>query len=476
MTNKHTASAHRADGSGPAATPSAHPISRGEIRALTGLRIVAAMWVLVFHLQSGLRGTFGTHIDPFMPVIQAGWLGVDLFFVLSGFVMALTYLDTMGSRVDARRIGVFLWARLSRVWPLWILLTVLFSGWLLLTDHGLNAPPDRQRIVTLWGLVEQLFMVQVWHRESIFGATYVQPGWSLSVEFLAYVAFPLVVLVLWRLRRLPAAVLAVLAVGVMAPLGAMSFAGNGDFDIPWILRIAGAFVAGGLVCLTVRRMGSSPVAERWGAFVAAFAVVEILVVCYWGSVRSAGEPGIYVGVSALFFPVLVGALAVAPPRGVAGFLGRETMVLGGKISFALYLVHSIVFEVFDDLAKRVPQIAHGTALWSFMQPVLIVVSVLAAWLLWRFVEEPARKWMRRIGPQGSKRGVVAASEGHFVTVGPAEVLGMTDTMAPPRTAVPSAPGLPVSRRASLPPLPHEAPIRSAVPEAQVLSRGPGHRA
>ncbi|SNR87915.1 Peptidoglycan/LPS O-acetylase OafA/YrhL, contains acyltransferase and SGNH-hydrolase domains [Geodermatophilus saharensis] len=434
------------------------PTRRAEIRALTGLRLVAALWVVAYHLGTGLQSSVGPAVEPLMPVVRAGWLGVDLFFVLSGFVMALTYLDTMGPRFGWRRSGVFLWARLARVWPLWVLLTLLFSGWLLISDRGLAGPPGHQRVVEPLALLEQLFMVQMWHRDEVWGSTFVLAGWSLSVEMLAYVCFPLLVLVLWRLRRLPVTLLAAGSVAAMVPLAYLAYRTGAEPEaLPWTLRIAGAFVSGGLVCLAVRRLEGSSAALRWSPLVAALAVAHVVFVCLWAATRAQHQPGHYAGVATMLFPVLVGALALAP-RGLATLLSGDTAVLGGRISFALYLVHGCVFEIADDVAHWVRPLNPGTPLWALVQPGLVLASLLLAWVLFRFVEEPARGWMRRIGPSsGARRGdrpVAAAGTGGGTVALPLQ--------------------RPVARPVAAPPHPHRrpatAPRAAAVRAAAVAAR------
>src|SRR4051794_5488557 len=144
-----------------AADAPATPAPRVEIRALTGLRIVAAVWVMLFHLQGGLM-PFGPYLGILWPVIRAGWLGVDLFFVLSGFVMTLTYLEKLGPRFRLRPTGSFMWARLCRIWPLWALLTVLYGGWLTWSAFDASAAASQRRVVTPLSLLEQLSMTQMW--------------------------------------------------------------------------------------------------------------------------------------------------------------------------------------------------------------------------------------------------------------------------------------------------------------------------
>jgi peptidoglycan/LPS O-acetylase OafA/YrhL len=176
------------------------------------------------------------------------------------------------------------------------------------------------------------------------------------------------------------------------------------------------------------------------------------MVCWWASWRSGQTGGDYYGVAVLAFPVLVAALAVSQ-TGMATVLARETMVMGGKISFALYLVHSIVFEVAGYLSGRIESMQAGSPLWIALQPQLVLFSLVLAYLLWRFVEEPARKWMRKVGPKSAPRpaapggahvaraaGAVAVpSPRHQRSAGPARAAGHPGTSpgtSPGMTAVP----------------------------------------
>ena len=85
----------------------------GEIKALTGLRIIAAVWVVLFHFRPMLSDASPSFRDALAPVLNCGAQGVDLFFILSGFVLTWNYLDRMGRSWSARATLHFLWLRLA---------------------------------------------------------------------------------------------------------------------------------------------------------------------------------------------------------------------------------------------------------------------------------------------------------------------------------------------------------------------------
>jgi peptidoglycan/LPS O-acetylase OafA/YrhL len=371
---------------------------RNEIRALTGLRAIAAGWVVVHHAWALTpSANWGAVQEPFRPLLATGWLGVDLFFVLSGFVLTHTYLHKLGSRPGLRPAASFYWNRLSRVWPTWAVVTFAFTGFLVvkhLTVGGSHLHEGAQPSLDPVTMVKNLLMVQVWDTPVPYATGPVGPGWSLSAEWLAYCVFPLVVLGLYRLRRCPAVVL-----GGGAVLAALPFAAgvvlnaNHDFSWSWLVRIGGGFLAGAFTALCVARIRVTASTGRRASVVAGGAIVFALVVIWWGVLVGSRDGGDYAGLASLAFPVLVGALALAD-GGPARFLTKDWVVMGGRISFALYLVHECLFEVFWTAMDVVPALGPESRWQGLAAPLVVVATVPAAWLLWRFVEEPSRRAMR----------------------------------------------------------------------------------
>ncbi|MGY1703283.1 acyltransferase family protein [Geodermatophilus sp. SYSU D00697] len=387
MSNDLTARSHHAGPGG----------AHREIRSLTGLRIVAALWVVCYHFTSAPGDAYTRYWQPLAPVLRHGSLGVDLFFVLSGFVITLTHLDQLGPRTSVRAAGRFWWARICRIWPVHALVTTVFGGWLLykstrVTDGNI-AYQFVQPVVDPLHWLEQMLMVQLWHRPYFDGSSWSGPAWSISAEWLAYAAFPVLALGLWRLRNAPPAVTGVLAVGCMVPFGYLALAeGGADFPYAWLLRIGGGFLAGAFTCLTVRRLPVGERTDRVATRVAALATVELLVCLWWGHTRDAAQSG----VAAVVFPVLVGALALST-RGISRWLATEPMVVGGRISFALYLVHVPVFEVLYTAMTWYPGLlGPGTTLGTLLLPHVLMGTVVLAWLVHRYVEEPARRRLRGV--------------------------------------------------------------------------------
>jgi peptidoglycan/LPS O-acetylase OafA/YrhL len=406
----------------------------GEIRSLTGLRIVAATWVVAFHFMFTPGDAWTRVWEPLAPIVRTGALGVDLFYVLSGFVITLTYLEKSGQRPGVRGTIAFWWARICRIWPVYAVVTTAFGGWILYkqtrTTDGFLVWQHAQPDVSVWSYLQQLAMVQLWDQPTFDGSSWVGPAWSISAEWLAYVLFPLLVLALWRCRRLPAWVTGASAVACMLPFAYICYrTGSPYYDWSWAARIGAGFLSGALTCLAVRRVRITPHVERIAAAVAALAVVEILLGLWWGHWRGQGGEE-YGGVVVLLFPVLVGSLALST-RGLGRLLATEPMVHGGRISFSLYLVHVPVFEVFWTHMGWYPTIGPGSALGAFLVPHVLLACFLLAHLCHRHLEEPGRLWLRSRGPGRWARParlvrpavpIPAAAVAHRVLLGEAPVL------------------------------------------------------
>lgn len=127
-------------------------MARSEIRALTGLRGIAAIFVVVFHEAGNFAGT-----GPAATFLRHGYNAVDLFFVLSGFVMALTYGAKFKEGCAHREYFSFLGRRIARIYPLYALATLFSFG--ISEVHLSQIPPVSHPLTTL---ILNLAAVQTW--------------------------------------------------------------------------------------------------------------------------------------------------------------------------------------------------------------------------------------------------------------------------------------------------------------------------
>jgi peptidoglycan/LPS O-acetylase OafA/YrhL len=386
------------------------------IRQLTGIRFVAAAWVLLYHLQGPLA-VIGVLSIPVLPeVLRVGRLGVDLFFALSGFILAHTYLTRLGPALHTRGTLHFWWLRLARIYPVHLVMLVI-AGVAVVAQARVSGEALDRDWLTPWDFIKNLLLIQEWGSDPQRGWNFV--AWSLSMEWLAYLLFPLLVLVMfWMHRRLPTWLLVVAWIVVMAPLVGYGLStSDAYYTDNWgsTYRILTEFTAGAITYLIVRRFfdvdGPSATTVRV-ANIASY-VLPLLVIAgavflgNWGPAQPGGPvidgdreplpPYFHLTLVPLLI-LWIGALSVAQ-GGMARSLATRVAILGGFVSYSLYMTHLVVFGLWR-AGLRAFGIESGL-LYALSVIALVTGCFLVAYVMWRWIEEPARKWMR--GLVGTRR-------------------------------------------------------------------------
>lgn len=356
------------------------------------------MWVVLFHFHFTPLPLVADVVAVLGPLITSGALGVDLFFVLSGFVITHTYLDKLGPSLRLRATARFLWVRAVRLWPVYLLVLHVFGAWLVvratMATDGVIAYQPVQPVLDVGQYLQQLVLVQLWDDAFFDGASWVGSTWSTSAEWLAYLLFPAAALVLHRMRRLPVVVLACCSLLLMVPMTwAYLASGSPYFPWSWLVRILCGFGAGALAYLVVRRLRVTATARRVASVVAAVLPVVIAAGLLLGELAGPGRGGAVIAL----FPVLVAALAMAD-RGPAMLLSTRALGYGGRLSYGLYLVHIPLFEVYWFALERSPWLAPQTWQAHVVGVAVLLATVGVAALTYHLVEEPSRRRLRAIAP------------------------------------------------------------------------------
>ena len=388
------------------------------IRQLTGIRFVAAAWVLLYHLQGPLNA-LGLLAIPVLPdVMRVGRLGVDLFFALSGFILTHTYLTRLGPRLSGRKTIEFWWLRLARVYPVHLVMLVV-AGIAVVAQSKITGDALSRDWLNPLDFIKNVLLVQEWGPSPQRGWNFV--AWSLSMEWLAYLIFPLLILLLWVFyRRVSTAVLVIAWVVVLIPVIVYGLkTSDAYYTDNWgsTYRILCEFTAGAITYLIVRRFLPDAAADpkpRIQKLASTLSFVLPLIVIagavFLGNLPAAQPPTTNLSADSealppyfhlLLVPFLIawiGALALSR-RGLARTLSTRTMVLGGFISYSLYMTHLVWFGLWRAGMNAVG--IDGGVLYAIGLLGLIAGALAIAWLMWRFVEEPAREWMRALA--GARR-------------------------------------------------------------------------
>jgi peptidoglycan/LPS O-acetylase OafA/YrhL len=369
-------------------------VRSGEIKALTGLRIIAAMWVVLFHFRPLLRDAAPGFCDALVPVLNCGAQGVDLFFILSGFVLTWNYLDRLGWSWSLRATLHFLWLRLARVWPVHLVTLHLAALWVIFTLHVGHVPSNDVSQLTAVSYVRQILLVQLWFQPYFDGSSWDGPAWSISAEWLAYLLFSALVLVIFRMMRVTRARnLMWLAVAASLPPVVLLLL-SGQFYTPWswLPRIVMQFTAGALAAAAVSRLRPSDRGRRGAGRLSVLLIAAIVGLLYQFDAHPLH--GVYDtgGLVDVLFVPLVMTLAIGAGS-LPWLLSTRLMVYGGQISFCLYMVHELMHTAWLWTAQQFQLTLHGDG-GKLLVAGLLTLAFGAAIVLFHFVEEPARRWMR----------------------------------------------------------------------------------
>jgi peptidoglycan/LPS O-acetylase OafA/YrhL len=345
---------------------------KSELRALTGIRGIAAWWIVLFHFNIYISSFGGVAAQS---VIGQGYLAVDLFFELSGFIIALNYLDRFRVLTAGECIK-FLGVRLARIYPLHIFMLGIFL--LNPLAIALFSSGTGSRNYGFPYFILSIFLVQNWGFASSLGWNI--PAWSISTEWAAYLAFPLIVWMSVRLLR--SRVQAFLAMALLLILLAAFFAfttGSLGAGIPrtGLFRCLFEFCLG--ICLYIFWDRSRALSTRAAYF--SFALAVVLFAAY----ALSAIPD-YVIVP-LAFLCLVYALADERSF-VARLMSSRLMVFMGLVSYSTYLVHFFVKDWVKFILGRdgVPSFVLFVA--------YIGATAAASVLLYRYIEVPGRQLVR----------------------------------------------------------------------------------
>jgi peptidoglycan/LPS O-acetylase OafA/YrhL len=369
------------------------------IGALDGMRGVALLLVLVMH-YTNLKPI--TSFDQaFCELAHSCWLGVDFFFVLSGFLITGVLCDAKGKPHYFRN---FYARRVLRILPVYY--GFLFVLFFVVTEITMLDPISYRDLVRheawYWSFLVNFLVAGrgSWGP----GSYWTSHLWSLSVEEQFYLLWPMIVAFIDR-RRLAWGCLFVLVASPIARAAVLAHGADPEANSVYVyystLTRCDGLAAGALLALAQRSAMWLPVVLRWAKPAAIVALLVLVVTAlFTGHLRASDPPVQVVGLSAL--AVLFGSVLALTLANSSGSLARlfATRPLRslGRCSYAAYVIH---FPIGYLLARSafVPELfprMAGSAMPG--QMVVLVASVGVVWLLaaasFRFYEEPILRLKR----------------------------------------------------------------------------------
>lgn len=352
---------------------------------LDGLRGVAALMVVAFHLCEAHATSHQNQL------INHGYLAVDFFFLLSGFVIGYAYDDRWGRLT----VGGFFRRRLVRLQPMVVLGMLVGAGLFYFQESALwpaigQTPVWKMLLVMLIGCflvpVPPALDVRGWHESFPLNG----PGWSLFYEYVANVLYATVVR---RFSNMALGILVVLSAGALLHLAVTS--PEGDVIGGWSLELPQLHVGfarmmypffAGLLLFRLARLRAVPGAFGW----CSLAVVAVLAMPRIGSPAHLWQNGLYDALCIIIvFPCIIffgasGAVRSGAAQGLCRFLG--------DISYPIYITHyPLIYTYTGWVATHKVPLREGLPVAALVY----LSAVVLAYACLKLYDEPVREWLRR---------------------------------------------------------------------------------
>ncbi len=352
------------------------------IDALTGIRGLACVWVVALHSYPVFQRLLALPPEAGVRPIRTGYLAVDMFFILSGFILSHRYLPVLvsSSATDLRDFAI---GRVSRIMPLnWFMLAVLVAA-----AYSVPTPGWAPEKLDWTAFVASVFLVQSWGFADPLAWNF--PAWSMSTEWAAYLLFPAMI---WLVSRFTGSTAASIGFGIsLAALAAlMSVVGQGTLDHTGLLSLPRCFFEffAGVCLYRILQCGH-------GLRGAPEALPDSLMVLGIAAVLAAVLSTRLELVAPFGFAALLAACALESRLSKFLFATVPVMFLG-EISYSLYLSHTFVIYVFDTVGSGMGFYAASGALRLSFAAIMIALLLAVPTATWRYVELPGQAAGRRL--------------------------------------------------------------------------------
>ena len=339
-------------------------------RAIDGLRFMAAMGIVARHYAHFSENPMWNGL------LAKTYLFVDLFFIISGFVIAMAYGNGLHT---LEHYGTFLQNRLARIYPLHLLVFLAFLATDIAAWTGLTAPHEAH-VYDPVAIASNLAMVQAWGVTDRLWYNY--PSWSISAEWFLYLLFPLVAVAMRRggaLALFAAAALAVAILEALVRAGLLQGWTSLTYEFGFLRAIPTFLIGAGLFCAVQRSSALfRSFAWAWAFFLGAIAAMA----AQWDD-----------HIIIALFVLTIAAATGAERAGAKGFLTGSLMGRLGDWSYAVYLIHLILgTALVVNIGQRLLHL-HGIALDAYILAAIGLVTGLAG-LTYQYFELPARRYLR----------------------------------------------------------------------------------
>jgi peptidoglycan/LPS O-acetylase OafA/YrhL len=357
----------------------------GGIPELDGIRALAIIMVLLYHFGQAYRNLYGSYFrqvipEPLVNVFNNGWLGVDLFFVLSGFLI-MRHLLKQPEPPNRNRLRVFFLKRMLRTFPLYYAIILLIV---------LGVLPSAFQQLTV-----QELMIHVFFLQDYLGTQILVPLWSLATEEKFYLLSPLLAALLMRKTAKTGIIIVLFVMAVLVLLRTWMMTQDTtphhyeaffwQFRAPFHFAVLGILAGVMVAWLSSRTQHQPHPLLVWTSVLTSVVIFTTIDTLSTSNVQVLN--GLHLWMTFNFMVWVWAARSCSGHRWMTWLTGRSLRIIA-VLSYALYLVHNTVFPWVYQLHKKwvLSETAWFHALTFFA--IYLAISILISLVLHYLVEKP----------------------------------------------------------------------------------------
>jgi peptidoglycan/LPS O-acetylase OafA/YrhL len=361
-----------------------------QIRSLTSLRGIAALIVVVHHFSYYALPQLGVMLSAYSYFFKNGYLCVDLFFILSGFILTHVYSEQFSVGVSKSNYWQYLRARFARIYPLHLFTLLVLVGFQLVELYRSNPTAFTGKFNPL-ALFANVFMLQAFalNCPPLFWCDtfWNEPAWSISIEFFIYTIFPFILFAI--LKNKPKTDTRLYIITLIASLLLIRFTHNNldnIIGIPSIARCGLECILGVITYKIYRRQQGQRFLNTNRIGIIATIWIAVIMHNWSDELRGFHDWAILPA-----FSLLILSISQQSHNLGMRMMNSPLLLYLGTISYSVYMVHWVLisigkaFWIEQDFTKTQSILALGL----FMPIVLLTAS-----LTYRFIEVPLRQYLK----------------------------------------------------------------------------------
>ncbi|WP_019882379.1 MULTISPECIES: acyltransferase [unclassified Methylophilus] len=366
--------------------------NKNKIDELESIRGIAALIVVMYHIPGW--NSFLHQI----PLIRGGGIMVDLFFVLSGFVIYSAYGNKLNS---AKEVLQFQFLRFGRLYPVHLTFLLVALGietlkYILQAYFGIESHSKAPFVQNnLAAFLRELFLVKAfWPNETAM--SFNSPAWSISAEFYTYVIFALIIHWFREFKTLVFASIAIVSIYVLYAFDPEHY--------NFMLRCLAGFFVGCLTAYGIQKVKKYP---HDGVYKLSIWLIPLSI--FWIIIIASTAQG-YTGTALFIYPVsalLIAAITLSPANVFKRILSHAWLVWLGTISYSLYMAHGAVLwcyqQVIRILFHRPELMIHGISTPQFsaleaagLITLFLLIAFIVSHITYLLIEKPFREKSRAL--------------------------------------------------------------------------------